>query len=396
MKQRGFSLLLAVALVAGETCAQKAAPNDPSECPYCGGDPKLLAAAGLVSHGGFEFARTDTAGADALLPNLVVLWIESKHFEVGFALGPHKVTQKEKNKIREELSRLQRALPAVNPRDKILDPWLRAHLYAQRFEDTYSGFLDVMQVTEELFPDGTKLWMPGTPYWGEGPYLGQRGKYEVLVVPSASNQVSFMRDQFGLSIKHTQKWNVVDRDSLLFVANLTEDGIRGDDALHNHLVFNTIHNLVDGFLHYSYDTPLYLKEGLAHWFERRITPEYNTFSFSEGGIADKINKADWDTEVKKMIQRQEAPRLAELITLDGFGEFEGRHHLACWSLTAFFLERYPAEYAQLNTKLHGRKDASGLPDGSNLRDAHRDLLRQIFGKSYAEIDAEWSEWALQR
>ncbi len=394
--RRGLAGALALLALLASPAASRQAANDPAECPYCGGDPARLQAAGLVSHGGFGFARIDTARTDALLPDLDIYWLESKHFEIGLGIGPSKVGTKEKKKVRAELTRLAEVLPAVKPRAKVLDPWLRVHLYAQRLEDTYAEMLRILQVEEDVFPDGTGTWLLGTPYWGEGPHLGQKGKYEVLLVPSADDQVTFLRDQFGLSVRHTQKWNIKESDSLSVVINLTEDDIHGDEHIHNHTVFNVVHNLVDGFKHYSYDTPLYLKEGLAHWFERELNPDFNSFSFSEGGIAKKVTKGDWDTAVAKLVQRDEAPRLAELVNLDGFAEYEPRHHLACWSITAFFLERYPDAYAQLTQALHGRKAANGDSDGSDMRDAHRSAIKAAFGKSYAQIDAEWRAWALER
>ncbi len=395
--KRLLAAALVTACVAGASSAHADDVNDPANCPYCRGDRGALELAGLRSHGGFRFAKLDTVAIDEFFPDLTIYWIETEHFEIGLALAPHKVTQREKKKIRAELARLKEVLPQVPSKPRVLDPWLRLHLYAQRFEDTYAKFLEVMQVTQDRFPTADSPgWTPGTPYYGEGPYVGQKGKFEALVLPNAQQQVLFLRDQFGLSVRHTQKWNVIEHDTLVFVANLTQDNIRGDENLHNHLVFNVVHQLVDGYKHYSYDTPLWLKEGLAHWFEREITPEYNTFSFSEGGIPDEIRKADWDGAVKKLIARGDAPRIAELVALDGFAEFEARHHLACWSLTAFLIERYPEAFARLHGDLHGRKNAEGYPDGSDLRDAHREAVRTHFGKSYAQLDAEWRTWAEAR
>ena len=95
-----------------------------------------MEAAGIVSHGGFGFAKTDTAGVDALLPALDVYWIESPHFRIGLGLSPYKPKQGERKKIRAELTEMATVLEEVNPKAKTIDTWLRLHIYAQRMEKT--------------------------------------------------------------------------------------------------------------------------------------------------------------------------------------------------------------------------------------------------------------------
>ncbi|HED64970.1 MAG TPA: hypothetical protein ENJ09_05370 [Planctomycetes bacterium] len=399
MKSLGLLLILLTAPLATSSTEPARAPRpdslDPADCPYCGAKQKRMQRAGIYSHGGFEFATTDTAGVEELLPELPLRWIETEHFELGFALGPRKVELEEKKTLRAELERLSKVLPSVKPKTKTLDPWLRVHLYAQRLEDLYARMLEILEVSQSDFPDGKSEWMIGTPYFGDGPHLGEKGKYEVLILPDADDQVTFLHSQFGLQLRHTQKWNNMERDSMILVTNLTEDNIRDGMQLRNHVTFNMVHQLVDGYKHYSYDTPLYLKEGLAHFMEREINPRFNSFSFSEGGLPEDMRKSDWDKAVARMIQKGRAPRLAELVSLRGFAEFDADDHLACWSMTVFLLEHYPHEYAQLFARLHGRKDEKGYPDGSNMREVHRKAFRELI-MPYAAFDQVWQAWALAR
>ena len=64
---RTTRLLVAAAFLFTPAVAQEKKPpkelrpNDPSTCPYCLGDPERMRQAGIVSHGGFDFARTNTA-----------------------------------------------------------------------------------------------------------------------------------------------------------------------------------------------------------------------------------------------------------------------------------------------------------------------------------------------
>ena len=85
--------------------------NNPYTCPYCMADPELMGPAGIVSHGGFEFGRTDTDGVDDLLASNDIRWIETEHFEIGFAGPPYRASGKEKKKIEAELVELEKVLP---------------------------------------------------------------------------------------------------------------------------------------------------------------------------------------------------------------------------------------------------------------------------------------------
>jgi hypothetical protein len=373
--------------------AQKPGRTDPASCPYCGGDPDVMARAGIVSHGPFEFGSpkndTETVGAFLLAP---VFWIESEHHEIGFALGPYKVTQKEKEKIRAELTRLAEVLPNVDPRRKILDEWLRAHLFAQRAEDAYARFLEIVRKTPDDFPRPGEPWILGDPFRGIGPHLGQAGKYEVLLLETEAEHVAYLKEQFGLSIKRTQRWNVVERDSLNVTLHIRQGDLKIDSSLHGHVVFNLAHNYLDGFEHYSYDTPLWLHEGLAHLMEREVGIRYNSFDATEGALAETTREDEWVPEARKLASSGEAPRMAELVSLQSYAAFELRHHFTTWSMVDFLLREHPEGLACLFDTLKGRVKADGTPDGENLRDVHRDAFQSCLGMSYPAFDAAWKEW----
>ncbi|MEM7310893.1 MAG: hypothetical protein AAF682_29760 [Planctomycetota bacterium] len=390
-----LAVLALLALVAPLAAQDKKARNDPTSCPYCGNDPGVMMRAGLVGHGPFEFGApdNDTASVGGFLI-ADVYWLESEHFEIGLALAPYKVPQKEKNKIRAELTELAEVLPNVDPKAKVLDEWLRLHLFAQRSEKVWDRFLEIMQKDEDFFPAEGSRWVLGTPYAGEGPYVGQRGKYEVLLLTSEAEHVAFLKEQFGLSIRRTQRWNVTDpaRDTITVTIHLDQGSLKKDTALHGHLAFNLAHNLLDGYKHYSYDTPLWIHEGLAHFMEREVTTRYNTFDSTEGALAEETRKSKWIPEVKKLLSAGDAPRLAELMGLQSYAAFELRHHFATWSMIDFLIQAHPDGFACLNDKLHGRKTPEGYADSANLRDAHRQAFKECLGMSYAQFDQAWKEW----
>ena len=172
---RGLALALCLALLGQPAAAQKLRDkdkpaNDPVQCPWCYGDPELMEASGIVSHGPFEFGKNDTAAIDEFFPTLTIRWTETEHFELGFAVsGSYKIEAAERDKIRAELESLAEVLPEIKPKARTLDPWLRMHLFARRFEDMYATFLgDYLELEQSVFPDGVQPWMQNTKYWARG------------------------------------------------------------------------------------------------------------------------------------------------------------------------------------------------------------------------------------
>lgn len=368
-------------------------PNDPSTDPYTeGGKEELMKAAGYASMGGFKFATKDTATIDKFMATSDIRWIETEHFELGFALGPYVVKQAEKKEIRAELTELSKIFPTIKPKMKRLDPWLRAHMYAQRLEQAWDAFLEIIKVDPATFPDGTKGWDLTGTYMGEGPYFGQKGKFEVIIFPSEAASVSFLREYFGLSIKKTQRWNIIPEDTLAIITHTGQSQFKKDSALHAHLYFNLAINFLDGYKHYSYESPIWLREGLGHFMERRIDPRFNTFDSSEGSLPEMTKKSNWKPEVIKLIRAKSAPRMAELINVKTYGELELEHHFATWSMVDFLVSTKPEEFATFLGTIKGRTDEKGYPLTTDIKGAHRDAFKSVFGWSYSQFDTAWAEW----
>ncbi len=382
-------LPLALLLAAGGAPER---PNEPKECPYCGGDASRMNKAGIVSHGGFAFGKSDTKKVDGQLAACDIRWIESAHFEIGFALGPHKVEQEEKAKIRAELTELAQVLPEVVPTTKVLDPWLRAHLYAQRAEKVWQRMLEILRVKEGDFP-ATSDWTEGQALIGLGPFLGQAAKFELLIVPTEASHVAYLREHFGLTVKNTQRWNLQYRDTLSVTMHAQQGDLRKDEALHGHVAFNLGINLLDGYRHYSYDTPIWIREGLGHFLEREINPRHNSFDSSEGGVAEVTRKWKWELEVKKLVASK-PPRLSELVALKEYAELKLEHHFATWSMVSYLIAQHGDAFADFNERLHSNVGDDGLPSGEGMPDLQREAFKECFKMSYAEFDAAWAAWVL--
>ena len=395
-----ISLLLAGPLVAPAKAAHpeddELPHNAPAACTICGGDEEAMARGGIVSHGPFEYGETDSGEVDQTLGSAMIIWIETAHFEIGMALGPYKIPTSEKEKLRAELGRLALVYPDIKPKKvRVLDVWLRAHLYAMRAEDTWNRMLEILQVKESDFPPKETTWLIGTPYWGQGPYLGQVGKYEVLILPSEALSLKYLSHYFGLMIRRSQRWNVIARDTLTLTMHSQQGGLRAEPALHGHLVFNLTHNLIDGFKHYTYETPIWLHEGLAHYLEREIDPRFNTFDSSEGAASDKTRKARWKPEVRSLVAGEKAPHMAQLLSVRSYGDLTLDDHYTCWSMIDYLLAEHPKFLGQLLGAIKGITNNGKFGDATAIPGIHREMFKEHLGMTYARFDAAWSAWVLE-
>lgn len=373
----------------------------PENDPYTkGGRPEYLEKAGYVSMGGFEFGPepdTDESIEEFFEDNddVQLRWIETEHFQLGFALGGIKVTQAEKKKIRAECARLSEKLWKVSKKPSFLDPWLRAHLYAQRLEETYAQVVDFIDAEAIEFPAEGTVWKSNTPYWGTGPYLGQSGKYEVMILPTEHAYTTYMRGRVGLTTRLTQRWNFVERDTLSTLTHIEQEEMRVDEALHGHIVACTVQNMLNGFLHYSYDKPVWILEGCSHVFERDLNPRFNSSTSSEGGAPVKVRKRLWSPEVAKLVKSKEAPSIATLVKRNAFAELNASDHVCVWSMVEYLREKHPGFVGKYFLAISGLKNEDGVDDPQGLQDAQRAVFRDELGMSYAKFDTAWREWAAE-
>ena len=389
-------LLALTAVAAAQKPLDRSKPlTDPANDPYTrGGKEKYVEAAGYASMGGFEFGARDdtTTEVSALLEGVEVRWIETAHFELGIALPKVKVTKEERKKVKAELAKLQKALPVVKPDTKFLDPWLRAHLYAQRLEEHYARLQEIMGVTDETFAANKEIWDIGTPYFGIGPYMGQMGKFEVLLLPSEKSSRLFLTARLGRTTKLSQRCNIRERDTLCFIAHTGQGRLNLDEAMHGHVVFNVTQMMMNGYKHYSYDKPIWIREGAAHWVEREINPRFNTFDSSEGSAAQMFKDKDWRDPTLKLVKSGDAPSFASLVKIQTFAELEKPQHLATWSVFDYLIQVHPEFLKTYLAAISGIQNEQHIDDPTTLPDVQRDLFREELGMSYAKFDRAWKAW----
>ncbi len=367
-------------------------PNAPELNPYLGTDLQLMDEAGFVSLGGFEFGTTDTAAVDKLLRSADIRWIETAHFEMGFGLPEYKASAKERKKIEAELEVLRETLPDLPRKGSRLDRWVRAILFASRIEQVHARVSELLQVTDDMFSDGEAVWTSPETYFGWGSQFGQRGKFELLLLPGENKSRDYLRETFGVIVSSTQRWNVIDRDSLIIVFNDASDGLNKDPNMHAHVAYNLAINLLDGYRHYSYDIPVWLSVGFGHLVEREINPYYNTFDMSEGGETIDARENDWHKHVVKLVAADEVPSIAKLMRIDDYGDMTFDLHAVSWSYVQYLSVEHPEGFAKILGRIKSLLNEENVPDGAGMPNHLREAFAQELGMTYGKFQAAWSEW----
>lgn len=372
--------------------------------PFTKNEPEAMERAGYVSYGPFEFGMRGSQPATTQeiqerLDYANFLWVETEHFRIGSSLRAWRVAndQKTRTKIRAELEELQKRLPSVNPRARVLSPWLRLHLFAQRMENAYEEFRSMIGVPAEDFPrDKDEVIAGYGRFLGYGPYLGMPEKFVLLMTDKTGPYQEYMESFIGKGGRVPQRWHFMDAGILFFGTAVELGQFKHDTALHSHVVFNMMHNFVDGFRGYAYDVPVWITEGLGHWAERRVDPRWNSFSQSESTRVETNTLWRWEQETRKLIAAGQGTPFSEAYKWRDYGNIEFDDHILLWSrwdyLMTFGNEKFSEFMFHVKGRIHPETWAT---DQNDLVGATREALREVYGLTPLTLDEKWKEWVME-
>ncbi|MCA8969197.1 MAG: hypothetical protein KDC95_05415 [Planctomycetes bacterium] len=375
--------------------------------PYTKNDPEAMKRAGIVRfhpmpYGELAGAEVSTEKIEEELGAAKIRWIETAHFRIGSTLPAFPIPasdRKIKVKIEGELERLAKKLPNVNVRTRRLDPWLRVHLFAQRCEETYDKFMERACVTEASFPKEPDTLMPDGKYWGQGPYLGQNGKYLVLMFEKQSDFTRYLTLFIGRQQAFAQRWNFKTVGSLIIVTSTElEDGrLKHDTSLHCHIVWNVVHNLISGYRFYSYDLPVWFCEGSAHWWAKEVDEERALdFDQNESARAKMLNTGKWRPKVRQWLDNKNTRPVSELIGLRDYGQLTKYDHVKCWSVIDWMMAQGNEKWGQYMNTVKGYIDPkTGLATAKEVLNLQRQGLRDAYSVSPPMLEEKWKEWVLE-
>jgi len=401
------ALLLAATLAhpaVGQKARSRAGPD-----PYTRGEQASVEALGYVSLGPFQFGTGhDTASVEELLGTEPLVWIETAHFRIGCALSPLRLRGQQEwskewiKKVRDELDELRPKLPKgrLKKRVKELDPWLRAHLMAQRLERLYEEVLEVLGRDDAWFAAANYDASDADAFTGQGPYLGMREKFAVLMLQKGSSIARYTRQHRGGEMKEPIRHCDLAFGSIYWgCSEESANGLyKGDYALHSNLVFNVANNLYSGYRCFGHNLPAWLVTGLSHWHSRRVSPRFPVYDrLDDTDSRDRSPFWDWDARVRGLVKYDAFGSLADLMKVQTAGQFGIEQHMQAWAVVGYLVD---ANKEQVGTFLHRLKSPFHgrvrMPTDAELQQRQQDVFVSTFGCEPAALDAAWREATKKR
>jgi len=393
-------LLLFLAAVA---VAQRA-PADPDVDPFTMARPERMAAVGIEAYAPMPWAgRHNTIDIETELgKELKIRWAETRHFKIGIGLAD-RPWPKDKHRRRELkaevdqwLAKLPRSRAHRVKRPGKITSWLLVHLYAQRLEQLYaafcrrSGFDDQAVAVDGHGHDGQGWEERGG--MGKGPFLGQHGKYCLLVLEKRGDLARYLRRWADRQTEEGACHHFLESNSLVYVTtpDVRNKSLGTERALHCNVVYGTVRNFVTGFGGFGYEVPAWNVEGLAHWYRRRLDTEYNSIAALPESQWSLLHNADWASKTRGRVKTGAYAAATELMGwwLSDFDDFH--KHVMVWARVDFLMSRAPDRYGAYLGVL--KELPSGRPSRDEVLAQQLKALQAAYGFDAAGFDAAWREW----
>lgn len=396
------TLVFAAVCLPGVVRTQGDAADAAGIDPYTKAEPAAMARAGIAALQRFAWAEDHTTvGIQSLMGFEPFRFIETAHFKVASSLPTMAVPADAAGRraLRAELVALKARLPGVDIDARTLDPWLRTHLYAHRLERAYAEFAARFGISEAAMARCAPGGAFAVDYAGEGPHLGQRGKFLVVLARSGASLGSYARNFLDLPAPRTTARHHLARSGsllLLTAEDLPEQDLRRDQDLHAAVAYHAAHLFVDAFRSYWHDCPAWFEEGVAHWFRARVAPSRAVFALRPRWLPRDPGAPDWAANVRARLAHGSVVPADELFRLRNEAlRFED--HLAAWSRVDFLLTAHPDAFPLFARTLKGPDPSvtPPTPSAAEIEARQARALTHVFGWSPADFDAQWSAWALR-
>jgi hypothetical protein len=152
--------------------------------------------------------------------------------------------------------------------------------------------------------------------------------------------------------------------------------------------------MIDGFRHYSYDLPVWIREGLGHWFERKNNPKWNTFDQDEAAPFDPPSKWDWEPYVRQLLTGHKYSKFSEVIQWRHYGDINFVDHVMLWARMDFLMSFGEQKFRDFMFEIKGRYDEkTGRADYKDLVGVVRNALQNVYKLNPISFDEKFKEWA---
>lgn len=366
--------LASLLVLAAGAVAQEPKPLERPDDPYTQGEQRFYDMAGYEAVHSFLLSQSlRTEQVEEVLGTGQILWIETPHFRLGCGLASQPMPREPRAKAqaRADLKSLRSRLPTIPASPRKMDRWLRAHLYAHRLEQVYQRFGEVAGFDQAAI-DG---------------HLGTGDKFNVLLFAKNSDLVRFYQRFTSLTFDIPMRARMAGSANPTITASeeAFDSLLRSDERMHCYLVDAVVSTLADETCN---AVPLWMREGLAHWFVWQIEPKATFTGTSEKGMtADSWN---WPKRVRARCKNDFFPTGAEMSGWTAGSPREYVDHMFMWSRTKYLMDRD----AEATTAIWRacREERGGAARAAFLETQ----LLDRFEMDLAQFDLQWKAWALRQ
>jgi hypothetical protein len=394
--------LLCLALVTCTTfaSAQKKKNDDKKEQeykedPYTENIEDVWRAAGYEAMGDFGWADGHgTVTIEDAVGEEELIFIETKHFKIGCCLPSYKISREdkiEKDKIESELDELREIIPNIPKRVKVLDKWLRLHLYAMRIEKLYASIQSILQVSDDDFPTGPGQLKNGK-YMGEGPYLGMKSKFTLLLFDKESSVGRYRTAFMGQTGVIPIRFLFPDEGTLLYACAAQNEGLASDTTMHCAMVYAVTQNLLNGYRHYGQAMPTWLPLGVAHSLARDIDQKRNYFTDKRLYDSEDKNIWKWDTKTRKRVDHDIAISYQEMTAWGSPTSLAYNDHVMAWSRVDFLLKEHRDWVAKWLYRMQDSYAPTLVPSAEQLVERDKEVVAEIFVFDEGDFESVWQKW----
>jgi len=296
------------------------------------------------------------------------LAIETPHFKIFSNLRRDKIKTEDSTFLAADIYRLAEILPKINPTSpvQVLTAHQRAHLYQIRVERIYAHLAALTK--------------------NDRPLLGMKAKYELYLFDNYNEHHIFCDRFTGRANDKAGIQHHIREEPNFMMFTQAESQVQGGDiAFANNIIHNVAHNLIDGWGNYYRETWAFLEAGVAHYYERRETPRYNTFCWSEGRPPTELQKPNWESSILSFVRRGKDTPLSEWCEKVQPGELTGVEHGLAWSMIKWLIETDPIRFTKL---VELQQDYEHKPTAAQA-------IEQAFGVTPTVLHQRWREYVLE-
>jgi len=298
--------------------------------------------------------------------------IATPHFRILSTLRGSKVKFKDSAFARADLERLKTIFPklTIGREGAYVNAHQRAHLYHIRAERIYAHFAALTDNHQK--------------------YLGMHAPYHLMLFDDYADHHKFndlfigrANDKAGLQYHIRAEPNF-----MVFTtaeSQVARDKGKGDAIFNNHVIHNLAHNLVDGHGNYYRETWGWLEEGIGHYYERRESPRFNTFCWSEGHPPQTFLKPDWKSVIYSIVRRGKDPPLGQWCEKLQPGGLTGVENGLSWSIVKWLVETDPVRFTKMLRKLDDYKNKPSCAQ----------CIQYAFGVSPTVLHQRWRQYVLK-